>query len=133
MPLSAIGLLNHWSFGLCRYVWEEGLGLIEKGGWKKESKNHHEMAQHEMWRFWRKEKKSNAKVHVYNFNKVRWSGRTCYFGPQLKLGALGTVDYNHIDLSDERILKVILVMAFNNVFVFRCFWIWCFEALCILV
>jgi len=29
------------------------------------------------------------------------SGRTCYFGPQPKLGVPGTVEENPIDLSDE--------------------------------
>jgi len=53
LVLSAIGLLNHWFFALCRYVWEEGWCSIEKGGWEgseKQSKNHRDMAQHQMRR-----------------------------------------------------------------------------------
>ena len=45
--------------------------------------------------------KSKANVSVYNFNKMRRSGRSCYFGPQPKAGASGTVEDNSIDLSDE--------------------------------
>ena len=45
----------------------------------------------------RRRRKSNAKVPVYNFNKLRRSERTCYFGPQPKVGALGIFEYNPID------------------------------------
>jgi len=40
-------------------------------------------------------------VPAYNFNKMRRSGRTCYFGAHPKAGASGTVEDNPIDLSDE--------------------------------
>jgi len=46
-------------------------------------------------------KKSNLKVSVYNHSRLRRSGRTCYFGPQLKAGVARTVEDNPIDLSDE--------------------------------
>ena len=46
-------------------------------------------------------KKSDSNVPVYNHSRLRRSGRTCYFGPQPKSGALGTVDDNLIDLCDE--------------------------------
>jgi len=46
-------------------------------------------------------KKNNVKVPPYNFNKLRRSGRTCYSSPQPKVGALGIVEDNPIDLSDE--------------------------------
>jgi len=46
-------------------------------------------------------KKSDSKVSVYNHSRLRRSGRTCYFGPQPKAGALGTVKDNLIELSDE--------------------------------
>jgi len=45
--------------------------------------------------------KSKVNVPVYNFNKMRRSGHTCYFGPQLKACTPGTVEDNLIDLSDE--------------------------------
>ena len=45
--------------------------------------------------------KSKANVLVYNFNKMRRSGRNCYFGPQPKVGAPRTIEDNPIDLSDE--------------------------------
>jgi len=46
-------------------------------------------------------KKSNSKVPVYNQSRLRRSGRTCYFGPQPKESAPGTVEDNPIELSDE--------------------------------
>jgi len=42
--------------------------------------------------------KSAAKVPKYNFNKLRRSGRIYYFGPQPKLGALGTLVTNPIEV-----------------------------------
>jgi len=45
--------------------------------------------------------KSKVNVPMYNSNKMRRSGRTCYFGPQRKAGAPGTVEENPIDLSEE--------------------------------
>jgi len=56
------------------------------------------MALHHMRRIWKE--KNNAKVQVYNFNKLRRCGKTRYFGPQPKLGGLGTDEDNPIDLSD---------------------------------
>jgi len=38
---------------------------------------------------------------VYNQSRLRRSGRTCYFGPQPKEGAPGTVAGNPIDLCDK--------------------------------
>jgi len=38
---------------------------------------------------------------VYSQSRLRRSERTCYFGPQPKAGALGTVEDNPIELSDE--------------------------------
>jgi hypothetical protein len=46
-------------------------------------------------------KKKDSKVLVYNQSRLRRSGRTCYFGPQPKAGAPGTVAGNSIDLCDE--------------------------------
>jgi hypothetical protein len=46
-------------------------------------------------------KKKDSKVPVYNHCRLRRSGRTCYFGPQPKAGAPGTVEDNPIDLCDE--------------------------------
>ncbi|RHN70839.1 hypothetical protein MtrunA17_Chr3g0139861 [Medicago truncatula] len=46
-------------------------------------------------------KKKDSKVLVYNHSRLRRSGRTCYFGPQPKAGAPGTVKDNPIDLCDE--------------------------------
>jgi len=46
-------------------------------------------------------KKSDSKVPVYNRSRLRRSGRTCYFGPQTKAGAPGTVEDNQVDLCDE--------------------------------
>ena len=46
-------------------------------------------------------KKSDLKVPVYNQSKMRRSGRTCYYSPQPKAGATGTVEDNPIDLCDE--------------------------------
>jgi len=45
-------------------------------------------------------KKSDLKAPVYNQSRLRRSGRTCYFGPQPKPGAPGTVEDNPIDLCD---------------------------------
>ncbi|XP_039688656.1 uncharacterized protein [Medicago truncatula] len=45
--------------------------------------------------------KSTSKVLVYNFNHLRRSGRTCYFGPQPKEGAPGTVESNPIEVGVE--------------------------------
>jgi hypothetical protein len=45
--------------------------------------------------------KSTSKVPIYNFNHLRRSGRTCYFGPQPKAGAPGTVDSNPIEIGVE--------------------------------
>jgi len=36
-------------------------------------------------------KKKGLKLSVYNQSRLRRSGRTCYFGPQPKEGAPGTV------------------------------------------
>jgi len=47
-------------------------------------------------------KKNELKVSVYNQSRLRRSERTCYFGPQPKAGAPGTVKDNPIELSDER-------------------------------
>jgi len=46
-------------------------------------------------------KKKDSKVPVYNHSRLRRSGRTCYFGPQPKAGAPGTVKDNPIDLCDD--------------------------------
>jgi hypothetical protein len=46
-------------------------------------------------------KKKDLKVPVYNQSRLRRSGRTCYFGPQPKEGAPGTVEDNPIEISDE--------------------------------
>jgi hypothetical protein len=46
-------------------------------------------------------KKKDSEVLVYNQSRLRRSGRTCYFGPQPKAGAPGTVAGNPIDLCDE--------------------------------
>jgi len=46
-------------------------------------------------------KKKDSKVLVYNQSMLRRSGRTCYFDPQSKAGALGTVEDNPIDLCDD--------------------------------
>ena len=47
------------------------------------------------------EKKKDSKVPVYNHSRLRRSGRTCYFGPQPKASAPGTVEDNSIEISDE--------------------------------
>ncbi|KEH22884.1 hypothetical protein MTR_7g061690 [Medicago truncatula] len=44
---------------------------------------------------------NDSKVLVYNHSRLRRSGRTCYFGPEPKAGAPGTVEDNLIDLCDE--------------------------------
>jgi len=41
-------------------------------------------------------KKKDSKVLVYNQSRLRRSGRTCYFGPQPKAGAPGTVGDNQL-------------------------------------
>jgi len=41
---------------------------------------------------------SSSKVPIYNLNNLRRSGRTCYFGPQPKLGAPGTLETNPIEV-----------------------------------
>jgi len=46
-------------------------------------------------------KKKGSKLPVYNQSRLRRSGRTCYFGPQLKAGAAGTIAGNLIDLCDD--------------------------------
>ncbi|RHN58821.1 hypothetical protein MtrunA17_Chr4g0006531 [Medicago truncatula] len=46
-------------------------------------------------------KRKDLKVSMYNHSRLRKSGRTCYFGPHPKAGALGTVEDNPIDLCDE--------------------------------
>ena len=46
-------------------------------------------------------KKKDSKVLVYNQSRLRRSRRTCYFGPQPKEGAPGTVEDNPIEISDE--------------------------------
>jgi len=46
-------------------------------------------------------KKKGSKVSVYSQSRLRRSERSCYFGPQPKEGALGTVEDNPIDLCDE--------------------------------
>jgi len=51
--------------------------------------------------FYGSQKKKGLKVPVYNQLRLRRSGRTCYFGPQPKEGAPGTVAGNPIDLCDE--------------------------------
>jgi len=109
LVFSAIGLLNQWFFALCRYLWEEGWCSIEKGGWEeseKESKNHRDMARikcegSEERKKERKKQCEGARLLVYNFNKLRKSGRTCYFGQQPKLDVPWTIENNFIDLRDE--------------------------------
>jgi len=44
--------------------------------------------------------KAVANVPKYNLN-LRRSGRTCYFGPQPKKGAPGTLETNPIELGTE--------------------------------
>jgi len=46
-------------------------------------------------------KKKDSKVLMYNQLRLRRSGRTCYFGPQPKVGAPGTGKDNIINLCDE--------------------------------
>jgi len=46
-------------------------------------------------------KKSDSNVLVYNHSRLRRSEMTCYFCPQPKSGAPGTVEDNPIDLCDE--------------------------------
>jgi len=46
-------------------------------------------------------KKNDSKVPMYNQSMLRRSEKTCYFGPQPKAGAPGTVEDNPIDLCDE--------------------------------
>ena len=46
-------------------------------------------------------KKKNLNVSVYNQFRLRRSRRTCYFGPQPKPGAAGTVEDNPIEISDD--------------------------------
>ena len=46
-------------------------------------------------------KKKGSKLPLYNQSRLRRSGRTCYFGPQPKAGAAGTVAGNPIDLCDD--------------------------------
>jgi len=46
-------------------------------------------------------KKMDLNVPVYNQSRLRRSGMTCYFGPQPKAGATGTVAGNPIDLCDD--------------------------------
>jgi len=48
-----------------------------------------------------KKKKKNSKMPVYNQSSLRRSGRTCYFGPQLKAGAPTAVEDYPIEISDE--------------------------------
>ena len=48
-------------------------------------------------------KKSKSKVPVYNHSRMRRSGMTCYFGPEPKSGALGTVKDNPINLRDDEV------------------------------
>lgn len=43
---------------------------------------------------------SSSKVPIYNLNNLRRSGRTCYFGPQPKLGAPGTLETNPIGIDE---------------------------------
>jgi len=78
-------------FALCRYVSESGWCSVDKGGWEEEIKIECEGTR----------QKSKVNVPVYNFNKMRRCGMTCYFSPQPKASALGTVEDNPIDLSDE--------------------------------
>jgi len=71
---------------------------LEKEGEKNKEKSI--MTWHEIvWA--RTGQKSKANVPVYNFNKMRRSRRTCYFGPQPKVGSPGTAEDNPIDLSNE--------------------------------
>jgi hypothetical protein len=44
------------------------------------------------------QKQTNVKMPIYSFNKLRRRGRTCYFGPQPKLGAPGTAKDNPIEI-----------------------------------
>jgi len=46
-------------------------------------------------------KKKDSKVLVYNQSRLRRSRRTCYFGPQPKATAPGTIEDNPIDLCDD--------------------------------
>jgi len=46
--------------------------------------------------------KSKVNVPMYNFNKMRRSGMTSYFGPQPKVGAPWTIEDSPIDLNKER-------------------------------
>jgi len=43
----------------------------------------------------------SANVPKYNLNNIRRSDRTCYFGPQPKLGAPGTMETNPIEIRKE--------------------------------
>jgi hypothetical protein len=42
--------------------------------------------------------RSSAGVPKLNLGRLRRSGRTCYFGPQPKFGAPGTMETNLIDI-----------------------------------
>jgi len=41
---------------------------------------------------------SSSKVPIYNFDNLRRNGRTCYLGPQPKLGASRTMENNPIEV-----------------------------------
>jgi hypothetical protein len=44
------------------------------------------------------------KVKKYNFNKLRTSGMTCYFGPQPKVGAPGTLPDKPFGVPDNKMV-----------------------------
>jgi hypothetical protein len=51
-------------------------------------------------------KKSDSKVPVYNHSELRKSRRTCYFGPQPKAGAPGTVCNTPFSQHKNFIIKI---------------------------
>jgi len=48
------------------------------------------------------QKQINVKMPIYNFSKLRRSGRTSYFGPQPNLGAPGTAEDNPIEIDEGK-------------------------------
>ena len=83
--------------------WKEGDAQLKKEGekdLKKKAKT--TVTWHDIKCKGYGKKKNDANEPLYNFNKLRRSGRTCYFSPQPKLGAPRTIEDNPIDLSDER-------------------------------
>jgi hypothetical protein len=49
-------------------------------------------------------KSQKKKVKKYDFNKLRTSGRTCYFGPQPKVGAPGTLPDKPFGVPDNKMV-----------------------------